>query len=42
MLRALTAPYLENIFLDDRTEIFNNRCERAVMPFVMGRKAWLF
>jgi transposase len=35
-------PYLENIFLDGRTEISNNRCERAVKPFVMGRKAWLF
>lgn len=35
-------PYLENIFRDGRTEISNNRCERAVKPFVMGRKAWLF
>jgi transposase len=35
-------PYLENIYLDGRTEISNNRCERAVKPFVMGRKAWLF
>jgi transposase len=35
-------PYLENIFLDGRTEISNNRCERAVKSFVMGRKAWLF
>jgi hypothetical protein len=34
--------YLENIFLDGRTEISNNRCERAVKSFVMGRKAWLF
>jgi transposase len=34
--------YLENIFLDGRTEISNNRAERAVKPFVMGRKAWLF
>jgi hypothetical protein len=34
--------YLENIYLDGRTEISNNRCERAVKPFVMGRKAWLF
>jgi transposase len=30
-------PYLENIYLDGRTEISNNRCERAVKPFVMGR-----
>jgi transposase len=35
-------PYLENICLDGRTEISNNRCERTVKPFVMGRKAWLF
>jgi hypothetical protein len=35
-------PYLENIYLDGRTEISNNRCERAVKPFVIGRKAWLF
>jgi transposase len=35
-------PYLENIYLDGRTEISNNRCERAVKPFVVGRKAWLF
>jgi transposase len=34
--------YLENIFLDGRTEISNNRCERAVKSFVMGRKSWLF
>lgn len=30
-------------YLDDgRYEIDNNRCERAIKPFVMGRKAWLF
>jgi Transposase and inactivated derivatives len=34
--------YLENVFLDGRTDISNNRAERAVKPFVMGRKAWLF
>lgn len=34
--------YLENIFLDGRAEITNNRAERSVKPFVMGRKAWLF
>jgi len=34
--------YLENVFLDGRTEISNNRAERSVKPFVMGRKAWLF
>lgn len=34
--------YLENVFVDGRTEITNNRAERGVKPFVMGRKAWLF
>ena len=34
--------YLDNVFLDGRTEISNNRAERTVKPFVMGRKAWLF
>jgi len=34
--------YLENVFLDGRLELTNNRCERSVKPFVQGRKAWLF
>jgi transposase len=34
--------YLENAFLDGRAEISNNRAERSIKPFVMGRKAWLF
>jgi len=34
--------YLENVFLDGRLELSNNRCERSVKPFVMGRKNWLF
>lgn len=34
--------YLENVYLDGRSEITNNRAERSVRPFVMGRKAWLF
>ena len=30
-------------YIDDgRLDIDNNRCERAVKPFVTGRKAWLF
>ena len=29
--------YLENVFLDGRLELSNNRCERSVKPFVMGR-----
>lgn len=32
-----------NTFMQDgRLEIDNNRCERAVKPFVIGRKNWLF
>jgi len=27
---------------DGRLDIDNNRSERAIKPFVMGRKAWLF
>jgi len=33
---------LENVLLDGRLELSNNRCERSIKPFVMGRKAWLF
>ena len=28
--------------LDERLEVSNNRSERAIKPFVMGRKNWLF
>jgi len=34
--------YLENFLLDGRLELSNNRAERSVKSFVMGRKAWLF
>jgi len=34
--------YLNNVWLDGRTELSNNRAERSVKPFVMGRKSWLF
>lgn len=34
--------YLDNVYLDGRAEISNNRAERSIKPFVMGRKAWLF
>ena len=27
---------------DGRIEVDNNRCENAIRPFVLGRKAWLF
>jgi transposase len=35
-------PYLENVYLDGRLELSNNRAERSVKPFVIGRKNWLF
>jgi len=35
-------PYLENIYLDGRLELSNNRAERALRNFVQGRKQWLF
>ena len=34
--------YLMNVFLDGHLEMSNNRAERSVKIFVMGRKAWLF
>lgn len=34
--------YLDNVLKDGRLEITNNRAERAVKPFVIGRKNWLF
>ena len=34
--------YLENVFLDGQLEFSNNRAERSVKSFVIGRKAWLF
>lgn len=33
---------LNNFLLDGRLEIDNNRAERSIKPFVMGRKNWLF
>lgn len=35
-------PRLKNIYLDGRLELSNNRAERSVKPFVIGRKNWLF
>ncbi len=35
-------PWLRNIFLDGRLELSNNRAERSIKPFVIGRKNWLF
>ena len=45
--RALTyalnqREWLMNVFLDGRLELSNNRAERSIKPFVMGRKNWLF
>jgi len=34
--------YLERVLLDDRLELSNNRAERGIKPFVIGRKNWLF
>ena len=35
-------PYLVRYLEDGRLEISNNRAERSIKPFVMGRKNWLF
>ena len=49
MLIGKAMRYLDNQWpeliraLDDgRLEVDNNRCENALRPFVLGRKAWLF
>jgi transposase len=34
--------WLMNVFADGRLELSNNRGERSIKPFVMGRKNWLF
>jgi len=34
--------WLENVLLDGRLELSNNRAERSIKPFVIGRKNWLF
>ena len=34
--------YLERVFVDGRLELSNNRAERSIKPFVIGRKNWLF
>lgn len=33
---------LERVLLDGRLELSNNRAERGIKPFVIGRKNWLF
>lgn len=33
---------LQGFLLDGRLEIDNNRAERTIKPFVIGRKNWLF
>lgn len=35
-------PYLLRYLEDGRLELSNNRAERSIKPFVMGRKNWLF
>ena len=34
--------FLENVLLDGRLEISNNRAERGIRPFTIGRKNWIF
>ena len=34
--------YLENVLLDNCIDLTNNVAERAIKPFVIGRKNWLF
>ena len=34
--------YLVRCLEDGRLELSNNRAERSIKPFVMGRKNWLF
>ena len=34
--------HLENVLLDGRLDLSNNRAERSIKPFVIGRKNWLF
>jgi len=34
--------WLDKFLLDGRLEIDNNRAERSIKPFVIGRKNWLF
>ena len=34
--------YLQNYLLDGRLRISNNRSERSIKPFVIGRKNFLF
>lgn len=34
--------WLEHVLLDGRLELSNNRAERSIKPFVIGRKNWLF
>jgi len=34
--------YLKNVYLDGRLELSNNRAERSIKSFVIGRKNFLF
>ena len=35
-------PRFINYLADGKIEVDNNRCERMVRPFTIGRKNWLF
>ena len=39
---ANISAYLIRYLEDGRLEVSNNRTERSIKPFVMGRKNWLF
>ena len=39
---TVTEHYLRRYIEDGRLEIDNNRAERSIKPFVIGRKNWLF
>jgi len=34
-------PYFENVLLDGRLELTNNRVERSLRPFTIGRNNWV-
>ena len=35
-------PTIMNYLLDSRLELDNNRAERAIKPFIIGRNNWIF
>jgi transposase len=41
-LHSVSVPKLTRFLDNDQIPLDNNRCENAIRPFVVGRKAWLF